>query len=299
MSFDGIVRQSTEGQQLPGSSCRRGGGATVSLLAAARPDNPGRRCRPRARRLSSVCLSECWRVSAASVARSLESRRATASGSGKAAGSVSLMRRWSDQSIVGNAETLDTIPAPSPSGDILFSDVAVSNPGGNGIDITGVNGTIDFGNVDISGIGAGDTGLNLSGGFTSAATSVFSALSLIQPEQARRVRPASIFPRHAWAVHVENHVAGGRYRRCRHGRAIGRQRRGPARWRTRISCSAAARSKAYRPSLRHAGAYLVEQRLIRLRLDSAESVRSVSMRPTSSSSAPAPPARATDRRSTI
>ncbi|RAZ91309.1 hypothetical protein DPM33_08370 [Mesorhizobium hawassense] len=74
-----------------------------------------------------------------------------------------------------------TVTAPTGSGIILdtnsgtvtFGDVAIDQPGQNAIDIFGVNGTIGLGNIDITNLPTGKTGLDLSG-----SSSTFTATTL-------------------------------------------------------------------------------------------------------------------------
>lgn len=59
------------------------------------------------------------------------------------------------------------------SGSISFGDVAISQPGANGIDVQGVNGTISFQNIDITNLSLTGRGLDLSG-----SSSTFTAATL-------------------------------------------------------------------------------------------------------------------------
>lgn len=59
------------------------------------------------------------------------------------------------------------------SGSISFGDVAISQPGANGIDVQGVNGTISFQNIDITNLSLTGRGLDLSG-----SSSTFTATTL-------------------------------------------------------------------------------------------------------------------------
>ncbi len=59
------------------------------------------------------------------------------------------------------------------SGAVSFADVAISQPSTNGIDVQGVNGTISFQNIDVTGVSATGTGLDLSG-----SSSTFTATTL-------------------------------------------------------------------------------------------------------------------------
>lgn len=62
-------------------------------------------------------------------------------------------------------------------GVVMFGDVLISDPGKNGVDVIGVNGTINFGDIDVTGLdatcGCDAAGLNLAG-----SRSTFTAASL-------------------------------------------------------------------------------------------------------------------------
>lgn len=70
--------------------------------------------------------------------------------------------------LTGSGIILDT-----NSGAVTFGDVVIDQPGQNAIDIFGTNGTIGFGNIDITDLPTGKTGLDLSG-----SSSTFTATTL-------------------------------------------------------------------------------------------------------------------------